>query len=357
MGIWPAGVSVGVTGPLEWTGGACRVRLQSGGLALLTAEEARAVAAELVRRAEGVEGGAGAGKGSSLYGLQPDERSLIEAVLAYREVHGFEVSSAGDALYEAIAVYVKGRREESSDVSTWRKRGTVLRSKCLHDKGTRYVITIPDAVVYQAEHGEAPQDAMSAAGVPYNFEVVNGSAEGAKETQGCPQEGSQAERGVATWMCDECVVVMGVRSTNCCRCGRPANENRAREKGEASLSQEVSVADLADYRKDRLVWQEILSDLRERGFDVVRKRMREERADPLDDDESAEHEGAMQALERAGFTESPTPEASTVDEIDVRMRCLDDVCWFLTDAGFQDAAKALYDSPARQEMTLGRWSR
>ena len=87
MGIWPAGVSVGVTGPLEWTGGACRVRLQSGGLALLTAEEARAVAAELVRRAEGVEGGAGAGKGSSLYGLQPDERSLIEAVLAYREVH------------------------------------------------------------------------------------------------------------------------------------------------------------------------------------------------------------------------------------------------------------------------------
>ena len=110
MGIWPAGVSVGCMGPAFVGGPPSRIQLQSGGLALLTAEEARAVAAELVRRAEGVEAGS-PGAGSSLYGLQPEERSLIEAVLAYREAHAFEESSAGDALCEAIGVYEKGRRE------------------------------------------------------------------------------------------------------------------------------------------------------------------------------------------------------------------------------------------------------
>jgi hypothetical protein len=46
-----------------------------------------------------------------------------------------------------------------------------------------------------------------------------------------------------------------------------------------------------------------------------------------------------------------------LDLVAARMKLLDDVCWFLNDAGYQGAAQALYDAKARQEMTLGKWQR
>lgn len=52
-------------------------------------------------------------------------------------------------------------------------------------------------------------------------------------------------------------------------------------------------------------------------------------------------------------------EMSDLDQalLEARMKLLDDVCWWLNGNGQAAAAKALYDSEARQEMTLGTWRR
>lgn len=57
--------------------------------------------------------------------------------------------------------------------------------------------------------------------------------------------------------------------------------------------------------------------------------------------------------ERA-FGSVPAPEEDC-DPIYERMKAIDAVCRWLNGSGFPGAAKALYDSPARQEITLDRW--
>lgn len=86
------------------------------------------------------------------------------------------------------------------------------------------------------------------------------------------------------------------------------------------------------------------------------------------------HGGDAPAVERSGVRDDDgvvgvrgepglnmgKDQAETFDEGDMigaRMKALDDVCWFLNDAGYQGAAAAIYASPARQEITLGKWDR
>ena len=221
MAIWPAGVSVGATGPTHSVPN--RVMLTSGSLELLTAEEARAVAAELVRRAEDLEASAAPTPGA------------CDHPAALRK--HFDLWAAGP--------------EPTSSVEWCGGCGAQRRA-------------------YRA--GPATGGSAEAwVGVKREREA------GVRETQGRPQEG----RVVAP--CTACGGIM----TSLYRCTNVACQDEMicsarpplREVTSPPRPHEVSAVDLADYRKDRLVWQEILSDLRERGFDVVRKRMQEERAD------------------------------------------------------------------------------